>query len=288
MDEFIVFRDYLRLIRFDKPIGTLLLLWPTLWALWIAFNGFPPGLVLFAFTAGVFLTRSAGCAINDYADSEFDGAVERTKSRPLATGAISKKSALFVTGLLSAAALIIAVLCLQHLTLLWSIPALLIFISYPYFKRFFPIPQLYLGVAFSFGILMAFIEAQNTIPVVGYLLFFANLLWVLAYDTIYALVDLPDDLEIGIKTSAITFGHYVIPIIMSCYGLFILLLIAIGFVLALNVWFWLSLLVVLVLICKVYSQIYRKERDLCFRAFLFNNNLGLVLFIGICLAYLKV
>lgn len=283
-----MFKDYLRLIRFDKPIGTLLLLWPTLWALWVAFDGLPPLSILFAFVAGVFLTRSAGCAINDYADSDFDGAVERTKGRPLATGVISKKSALLVTALLSLAAFVIAILCLHRLTLLWSLPALLIFLTYPYFKRFFPIPQLYLGIAFSFGILMAFIEARNTIPVIGYVLFFANLLWVLAYDTIYALVDLPDDLEIGIKTSAITFGRYVIPIIMLCYLVFIVLLAFAGVSLKLSLPFWLSILVTIVLIVRIYWQIYRKERNLCFKAFLYNNNIGLVIFIGFCLAYLKV
>jgi 4-hydroxybenzoate polyprenyltransferase len=154
-------QNYLRLIRFDKPIGTLLLLWPTLCGLWLAYRGIPPLKILLTFSLGVFLTRSAGCAINDYADAEFDGLVARTAQRPLATGAITRHNALLVTFGLSLLAFILAWLNLQPVTLVWSIPALILFISYPFFKRFFAIPQLYLGIAFSFGILMAFIEQSN-------------------------------------------------------------------------------------------------------------------------------
>jgi 4-hydroxybenzoate polyprenyltransferase len=281
-----VINAYLRLIRFDKPIGTLLLLWPTLWALWISYAAIPPFGVLVAFVGGVFLTRAAGCAINDYADSDFDGKVERTANRPLATGVISKKSALLITAILSIGAFLLAWFCLKRITLLWSIPALLIFVSYPFFKRFFPIPQLYLGIAFSFGILMAFIEAVNLIPIIAIALFMANLFWVLAYDTIYALVDLPDDLKIGIKTSAITFGRHVIAIVMLCYVMFVLLLTYVGYIADLNWCYWLSVLIIIGLIIYVYVQIKHKDRDSCFRAFLFNNNIGIVLFVGIVLSYL--
>lgn len=277
---------YLRLIRFDKPIGTLLLLWPTLWALWIAYATIPPFGVLVAFIGGVFLTRAAGCAINDYADSDFDGKVERTANRPLATGVISKKSALLITAILSIGAFLLAWVLLKKTTLLWSIPALFIFVSYPFFKRFFPIPQLYLGIAFSFGILMAFIEAVNQIPITALALFMANLFWVLAYDTIYALVDLPDDLKIGIKTSAITFGRHVIAIVMLCYAMFVLLLAYVGYIADLNWCYWLSVLIIIGLIIYVYVQIKHKDRDSCFRVFLFNNNIGIVLFVGIVLSYL--
>jgi 4-hydroxybenzoate polyprenyltransferase len=215
----------------------------------------------------VFLTRAAGCAINDYADSDFDGKVERTANRPLATGVISKKSALLITAILSIGAFLLAWFCLKRITLLWSIPALLIFVSYPFFKRFFPIPQLYLGIAFSFGILMAFIEAVNQIPIIAIALFMANLFWVLAYDTIYALVDLPDDLKIGIKTSAITFGRHVIAIVMLCYVMFVLLLTYVGYIADLNWCYWLSVLIIIGLIIYVYVQIKHKDRDSCLEPF---------------------
>ena len=280
-------QNYFRLLRLDKPIGTLLLLWPTWWALWIAYAGIPNVGVLFAFSAGVFLTRSAGCAINDYADRNFDGLVARTAGRPLATGVIKPKMALLITGVLSLSAFVIAWYWLKPLTLLWSIPALFIFVSYPFFKRFFPLPQLYLGVAFSFGILMAFIEHQGDLPLVAWLLFSANLLWVLAYDTIYALVDLPDDLKIGIKTSAITFGRYVIEIIMSCYLVFWLLLVLIGIVCGFSWVYFCGLVLILYLIYQVYQQIKTRERNLCFKAFLYNNWLGYWVFILIVLSYWK-
>ena len=280
-------QNYFRLLRLDKPIGTLLLLWPTWWALWIAYAGIPNVGVLFAFSAGVFLTRSAGCAINDYADRNFDGLVARTAGRPLATGAITPKMALLITGVLSLSAFVIAWYWLKPLTLLWSIPALFIFVSYPFFKRFFPLPQLYLGVAFSFGILMAFIEHQGDLPLVAWLLFSANLLWVLAYDTIYALVDLPDDLKIGIKTSAITFGRYVIEIIMLCYFVFWLLLVLIGVVCGFSWVYFCGLVLILYLIYQVYQQIKTRERNLCFKAFLYNNRLGYWVFILIVLSYWK-
>jgi len=280
-------QNYFRLLRLDKPIGTLLLLWPTWWALWIAYAGIPNVGVLFAFSSGVFLTRSAGCAINDYADRNFDGLVERTAGRPLATGVIKPKMALLITGVLSLSAFVIAWYWLKPLTLLWSIPALFIFVSYPFFKRFFPLPQLYLGGAFSFGILMAFIEHQGDLPLVAWLLFSANLLWVLAYDTIYALVDLPDDLNIGIKTSAITFGRYVIEIIMLCYFVFWLLLVLIGVVCGFSWVYFCGLVLILYLIYQVYQQIKTQERNLCFKAFLYNNKLGYWILILIVLSYCK-
>lgn len=280
-----MYKEYLRLIRFDKPIGTLLLLWPTLWALLIAYHGKPDIVILLVFCLGVFLTRSAGCAINDYADSEFDGLVQRTANRPLVTGKISKKSALLVTALLSLLAFLLAWFFLQKLTLIWSIPALIIFVSYPFFKRFFAIPQLYLGVAFSFGILMAFIEQRSSIPLVAWLLFAANLFWVLAYDTIYALVDLPDDLKIGIRTSAITFGQYVNQIVMFCYLMFVLLLIAVGINQSFGVAYYSGLIIAILLICFVCRQIKQHDRQTCFKMFLFNNKIGYILCIAIALNY---
>lgn len=278
-------QNYLRLLRLDKPIGILLLLWPTWWALWIAYRGVPNCGILFAFSAGVLLTRSAGCAINDYADRDFDGLVERTSQRPLATGAIKPRMALIVTVVLSLAAFLIAWCFLTLQTLLWSIPALLIFVSYPFFKRFFPIPQLYLGVAFSFGIPMAFIQASGHLSLVTFLLFIANLFWVLAYDTIYALVDLPDDLKIGIKTSAITFGRYVTEIIMSCYVVFWILLVTIGVLCHFSWLYFIGLGLLLFLIYRVYQQIKTQERNSCFKAFLYNNKLGYLVFALIAFSY---
>ena len=280
-----MFQDYLRLIRFDKPIGTLLLLWPTWWGLWLAYAKLPPLMILVVFTLGVFLTRSAGCAINDFADADFDGQVERTKNRPLVTGAISRKQALLVTASLSVLAFILAAIFLSRYCLMWSIPALLIFISYPFFKRFFAIPQLYLGIAFSFGILMAFAEAGSQINFIAVELFFANLLWVLAYDTIYALVDIEDDQRLHLKTSAITFGKWVIHTIGACYVLFILLLTFIGYQLDMSIWYFAGVILAGVLAIYVVKQIYKLERHKCFKAFLFNNYIGMVVFIGIALNY---
>lgn len=276
---------YLRLIRFDKPIGTLLLLWPTLWALLIAYNGFPPIKILIVFSLGVFLARSAGCAINDLADCNFDGKVTRTKLRPVVTGDVSKFGALMVTAVLSLSAFLMAALFLHPLTILCSIPALLILVTYPLFKRFFAIPQLYLGVAFSFGILMVFIEASSHVPLVGWLLFLANLLWVVAYDTAYALTDIKDDLSIGIKTSAITFGGYVIWAIMFCYTGFIVLVLLIGVFHKLTFPYYIAVVILVILILKIYRMICAKDPNSCFRAWLFNNHMGYVLSLGLIFNY---
>ncbi|AUR51305.1 4-hydroxybenzoate octaprenyltransferase [Aquella oligotrophica] len=278
---------YLRLIRFDKPIGTLLLLWPTLWGLWVAYGGIPPLKVLMTFVVGVFLTRAAGCAINDAADSEFDSHVKRTISRPVASGELTRLQAIVATGVLSLMAFILAAICLQGKTLLWSIPALLIFITYPFFKRFFPIPQLYLSFAFSFGIPMAFIESGMGLTLATLMIFVANCFWVLAYDTIYALVDLDDDLQIGIKTSAITFGKYVILAIMLCYFGFYVLLLLLAMKFDYGFCYLFSTLLVLIMIAYVYREIKGFDRQRCFKAFLFNNYIGMVVFIGIFLEYLS-
>lgn len=280
-----MFKNYLRLIRFDKPIGSLLLLWPTCWGLWLAYAGVPKLKVLVAFSLGVFLTRAAGCAINDYADSKFDGQVERTSLRPLVTGAISKRSALLLSFGLSLGACGVAWLCLQPLTLFCAIPALLLLVSYPYFKRFFPVPQAYLGLAFSFGILMAFVEHGGAVPWVGWELFGANLLWVVAYDTIYALVDIVDDRRLGLKTSALTFGRWVIPIIMLCYMGFWSLMCVLGRQCKLGWTYYVGLMVAGWLILHIYFKIINQERDKCFQAFLINNRIGLVIFAGLALHY---
>lgn len=274
---------YLRLIRFDKPIGTLLLLWPTLWALFIASNGRPPTYTIIVFILGVFLTRSAGCVINDYADANFDKYVERTKDRPLASGEISKKYALYFFLMLSIAAFILAYTTLKPTTLLLSIPALVIFVTYPFTKRFFAIPQAYLGVAFSFGILMAFMELQNHISGIAWLIFLANFFWVIGYDTIYAMVDMKDDLKIGIKTSAITFGANVVHIICICYMVFAILLAYMAHLLHLGYFFWgLWLCAVCLLAYQVKAA---NKRVKLFQMFLLNNKVGYIILAAIFLGY---
>lgn len=277
--------DYYRqLMRLDKPIGILLLLWPTLWALWIAAKGTPDSIILWVFILGTVLMRSAGCVINDYADQDFDAHVERTKNRPLATRVVSSKEALLLaTGLSFCAFLLI--LNLNSLTILLSICALFLAASYPFTKRFFAIPQAYLGIAFSFGIPMAFAAQINAIPIIAWLLMAANLLWVIAYDTEYAIVDKTDDLKIGIKTSAITFGHFDVAGIMLCHIIFIGLMFCVGQIQNLGVAYYLSLGIALGLIMYQYYLIRDREPANCFKAFLHNNWVGASIFIGIALDY---
>ena len=279
-------RAYLQLIRWDKPIGSLLLLWPTWWGLWLANHGMPLLKIWLVFSLGVFLTRSAGCAMNDFADSKFDGMVERTSKRPLVTGVLSRKNALALSASLSLVAFGIAWACLKPITLVWSLPAVGLLISYPFLKRFFPLPQLYLGVAFSFGIPMAYIEIVGHVPNVAWLLFGANCAWVMAYDTIYALVDIEDDSKLGLKTSALTFGRHVVLIIMLCYALFWFGMGLVGVLAHLKWWFFIGLALEIPLIYRVYQQIYQLERQQCFQAFLFNNMIGLLMFIALALNYI--
>ncbi|MDD3267185.1 MAG: 4-hydroxybenzoate octaprenyltransferase [Burkholderiales bacterium] len=281
-------RGYLQLIRFDKPIGTLLLLWPTIWALLIAYNGLPPFNIAVTFILGVFLTRSAGCAINDFADVKYDGKVARTSGRPLVSGVVSKKEAIVITCAFSVVAFLLAMQNLKTITLFWSIPALFLFITYPFFKRFFPIPQLYLGIAFSFGILMAFVEARGGIPLVAIFIFVINLLWVLAYDTIYALVDIHDDRKINMKTSALTFGRHVITIVGICYLLFLSLICYLGVYLSVNEYYWFAIVVVAYQILTIMYNIRNQEEKYCFQMFLYNNNIGIVITIALLTNYLRI
>lgn len=275
---------YKQLMRLDKPIGILLLLWPTLWALWLAAKGAPDSIILWVFILGTVLMRSAGCVINDYADQDFDAHVERTKNRPLATRVVSSKEALLLaTGLSFCAFLLI--LNLNSLTISLSICALFLAASYPFTKRFFAIPQAYLGIAFSFGIPMAFAAQTNAIPVIAWLLMAANLLWVIAYDTEYAIVDKTDDLKIGIKTSAITFGRFDVAGIMLCHIIFIGLMFCVGQLQNLGVGYYLSLSIALGLIMYQYYLIRDRKPADCFKAFLHNNWVGAIIFIGIALDY---
>jgi 4-hydroxybenzoate polyprenyltransferase len=276
---------YARLMRIDKPIGTLLLLWPTLWALWIAAEGWPPLYILAIFIAGTFLMRSAGCVINDYADRDFDGHVERTRNRPLATGAVSPGEALALAAGLSAAAFVL-VLPLNILTILLSVPALLLAGSYPFTKRFFAIPQAYLGIAFGFGIPMAFAAVTGTVPATGWLMLLANIFWAVAYDTEYAMVDRPDDLKIGIKTSAITFGRHDVLAVMLCYAAAFALLAVVGVLAGLGFAWYLGLVVACAIAGYHYTLIRARDRADCFKAFRHNNWVGGAIFAGLFIDFL--
>ncbi|KMN83572.1 4-hydroxybenzoate polyprenyltransferase [Chromobacterium alkanivorans] len=275
---------YMQLMRMDKPIGTFLLLWPTLWALLIAGQGRPDPLIVLIFVVGTFLMRSAGCVINDYADRDFDGHVARTRLRPFARGAVGKKEALLLAAGLALLSLLL-ILPLNGLTLLLSVPALFIAASYPFTKRFFPLPQAYLGLAFSFGIPMAFAAQTGEVPALAWLLLLANASWTLAYDTAYAISDKPDDLKIGIKTSAITFGDYDVPAIMLFHAVFLALMAGIGRHLALSWPFYLSLLISAVLMARQYLDIRERDRAACFKAFLDNNRVGAAILAGVALSY---
>lgn len=275
---------YFRLIRLDKPIGTVLLLWPTLCALWMAQQGVPDWRLLLIFFLGTFLMRSAGCAINDYADQDIDKFVKRTVDRPITSGRISGKEALAVAGVLTVAAFCL-ILPLNALTKQLSVAAVIIAGTYPYFKRFFAIPQAYLGIAFGFGIPMGFAAITDSVPAVAWLLLAGNVFWAVAYDTEYAMVDRDDDLKIGIRTSAITFGRYDVAIIMLCYAVFLLLWLACGWYLGLRYWYVAGLLVAAGCAVYHYTLIRARERMPCFAAFRHNNWLGAAVFAGVVLDY---
>ncbi|MFL6719031.1 MAG: 4-hydroxybenzoate octaprenyltransferase [Burkholderiaceae bacterium] len=273
---------YLRLVRLDKPIGILLLLWPTLAALWLASGGHPPWHVVLIFILGTVLMRSAGCAVNDYADRDFDRHVKRTAERPLTSGRIAGWEALLVAALLSVLAFLL-ILPLNTLTKLLSVAAVAIAASYPYFKRFFALPQAYLGIAFGFGIPMAYAAIQDTVPAQAWLLLLANIFWALAYDTEYAMVDRDDDLKIGIRTSAITFGQYDVLAVMLCYAISLALVTAVGLSAGLGTWFIAGMTVAAGMAVYHYFLIRERERLPCFAAFRHNNWLGAAVFAGIAL-----
>ena len=274
----------LQLIRFDKPIGTLLLLWPTLWALWIAAGGVPDYTLLAIFIAGTFLTRSAGCIVNDLADRRLDGAVKRTSGRPLVTGAVTEKEALalFVALMLLA---FVLVLFTNTLTILLSLVAVLLASTYPFMKRYTHLPQVVLGLAFSWGIPMAFPAQSGELPPALWLLFLGNLWWIVAYDTKYAMVDRDDDIPAGIKSTAILFGRHDRLAIAVLQLLCLLTLYLAGRGFALGTYFNLSLLVSAGLFGYQQYLIRNRERDACFRAFLHNSWVGIAVFAGIVLHY---
>ena len=274
---------YYRLTRLDKPIGILLLLWPTLWGIWLASPGWPDGLVLFVFIAGTVLMRSAGCVMNDLADRNFDGHVERTKQRPLVTGEVSAREALLLAAGLSLVAFGL-VLQLNMLTVALSFPALFLAASYPLTKRFLSIPQAYLGIAFGFGIPMAFAAITGQLPLDAWILLLANVFWAVAYDTEYAMVDRNDDLKIGIRSSAIFFGRLDVVAVMVCYVIFLALMGWVGMRLQLTWPYFMGLLAAAGIALYHYALIRSRERQPCFRAFLHNNWLGGVVFVGVFLS----
>ncbi|MBZ4200905.1 MAG: 4-hydroxybenzoate octaprenyltransferase [Methylotenera sp.] len=275
---------YERLMRLDKPIGILLLLWPTLWALWVASNGRPDWLILLIFVSGTVLMRSAGCVMNDLADSKYDGLVERTKNRPLAIQEVSKKEALLLAAALTLLAFIF-VCALNALTIALSLVALFLAMTYPWTKRFLAIPQAYLGIAFAWGIPMAFAASNNSVPSVAWVLLLANVCWAIAYDTEYAMVDRDDDLKIGILSSAITFGRFDVLAVMICYALSLMLLAWAGHLVNLGYWYYLGLVLAAGVALRHYFLIRERVKAQCFQAFLHNNWFGFAVFAGVVAHY---
>ena len=277
--------QYYLLTRLHKPIGILLLLWPTLWALWLAAEGVPSLPILLVFVLGVVLMRSAGCVINDYADRTFDPQVRRTRERPLATGRVGPREALLVFAVLCLVAFAL-VLTLNRLTIYLAFGALVLAAAYPFTKRYTHLPQLVLGAAFGWAIPMAFAAVQGAIPKLAWLLFTVNVLWVTAYDTFYAMVDREDDLRIGVKSTAILFGEADLPVIGVLQILVLAGLLLVGSMAELGLFYYLGLLVAAGF--ALYQQYLARQRDPagCFQAFLNNNWFGAAVFVGIALHYL--
>jgi len=276
---------YFQLTRLNRPIGILLLLWPTLWGLWIAGNGHPHWHIVAIFILGTILMRSAGCVINDYADRDFDRHVKRTQNRPITSGKVAPREALWLATVLALAAFLL-ILPLNGLTLLLSIPAVFLAASYPFTKRFFAIPQAYLGIAFGFGIPMAFAAQLGSIPVVAWWLLLANVCWAVAYDTEYAMVDRDDDTHLGIHSSALLFGRYDVHAVMACYAAALAILASVGYTLHLGALYYFGLLVAAGIAAYHYTLIRKRQHEACFKAFLHNNWFGAAVFAGIVLNYL--
>ena len=273
---------YAKLVRLDKPIGTLLLLWPTLSALWLASGGIPDTQLIVIFSVGTILMRSAGCAINDFADRDFDRHVKRTAERPLTSGQLHAWEAI-VIAIIFALVSFALILPLNVLTRELSVLAVIVAGSYPYFKRFFALPQAYLGIAFGFGIPMAYAAVLNTVPTEAWVLLIANVFWALAYDTEYAMVDRDDDLKIGIRTSAITFGKHDVGAVMLSYAISLCLIAAVGVTAGLGKGFAAGMVVATIIAGYHWTLIRHRDRDGCFAAFRHNNWLGAAIFLGIVL-----
>jgi 4-hydroxybenzoate polyprenyltransferase len=277
-------QDYVQLTRLDRPIGIWLLLWPTLWALWIAGRGKPSGHLFIIFVAGTVLMRSAGCAINDYADRSFDPHVKRTQGRPLAAGRISTLEALVLFAALSLTALSLAVQ-LNSKTLLLAVAGAALAVSYPFIKRFLSVPQLYLGLTFGWGIPMAFAAQLESVPRVAWLLLITNILWVTVYDTIYAMVDRDDDIKIGVRSTAILFGDSDRHIIATLQAMTLLSLYLIGGMLRMGSWYYAGLVAGAIFFLYHLWLIRGRDRQACFQAFLNNHYFGLAVFLGIAFNY---
>jgi 4-hydroxybenzoate polyprenyltransferase len=275
---------YEKLMRLDKPIGILLLLWPALWALWFASPLVQRPEIVMIFVMGTVLMRSAGCVMNDYADRDIDPHVQRTANRPLAARIVSPKEALLLAAVLALIAFGL-VLFLNKLTILLSFVALFLAASYPFTKRFFPLPQAYLGIAFGFSIPMAFAAYQNTVPPLAWVLLAANIFWAIAYDTEYAMVDRDDDMKLNLKSSALLFGVFDVAMVMLCHGLFIAIMAGVGVWLKLGLLYFLGLLLAAALIACQYQWIKTRERERCFKAFMNNNWVGAAVFAGLALDY---
>ena len=278
-------KDYIQLTRVDKPIGTLLLLWPTLWALWIAAEGLPKLDVLLVFTLGVILMRSAGCVINDFADRRVDAHVKRTENRPIAAGRISSRAALIFFFVLTLLAFLL-VLTMNKLTIILSFVAVGLAACYPFMKRYTHLPQVVLGMAFGWAIPMGFAAQLDTVPSYAWLLFVANILWTVAYDTLYAMVDRDDDVKIGIKSTAILFAENDKRIIGFLQLMTLALLWTVGDILAFGWPYQLCLIVAAGLFSYQQLLIVNRDRDACFQAFLHNHWVGLIVFVGISIEYL--
>jgi len=277
---------YERLMRLDKPIGILLLLWPTLWGLWLSALGRPDWRVLWIFVLGTVLMRSAGCVINDLADRNFDPQVARTRQRPLAAGQISVREALLLFAALVGCAVLVVLPLRSWLLASLCVAALFLAASYPFTKRFLAVPQAYLGLAFGFGIPMAYAAQLGTLPAEAWWLLLANVFWAIAYDTEYAMVDRADDLKIGIRTSAITFGRFDVAAVMLCYVLTLALIAALGYGLGLGVFFYAGLVVAAAISGYHYTLIRARKPAPCFKAFLHNNWFGASIFAGIAIDFL--
>ena len=275
---------YERLIRLDKPVGALLLLWPTLWAVWLASRGGPQLDMVLIFVVGTLLMRSAGCAINDFADRNFDPYVERTRTRPLAAGEIQPHEALIVAVVLGAAAFGL-VLFLNVFAIALSFVGALITVTYPFTKRFFALPQAYLGVAFGFGIPMAYAAIQWRLPAACWVLFVANLFYAFAYDTEYAMVNRDDDAKLGLRTSALTLGHWDVAAVIGSYAAMLAILFAVGLLLALDWVYYLGLAAAAAMVVQHWRLIRSRRREDCFRAFRLSHWIGALIFAGIVLSF---
>ncbi len=271
---------YIQLTRLHRPIGILLLLWPTLWAVWIAAAGHPSWLIVFIFALGTTLMRSAGCVINDYADRHIDKHVKRTKERPLTSGKVGERETVWLAVVLAFLSFLL-ILPLNPLTWMLSFPAVFLAASYPFTKRFLAIPQAYLGIAFGFGIPMAFAATLGDVLPVAWVLLLANIFWCIAYDTEYAMVDRDDDIHLGIHSSALFFGKYDVLAVMSCYAVALGLLAAAGLMAGLGMVYFVGLLAAAGIALYHYALIKDRSREKCFAAFLHNNWFGAAVFAGV-------